>query len=465
MIRTRHDVASLTLGDATKAQSQDWHPVLDTYARGIELMQARDEYDPRSWLWAANTHGTNDNPLRKEWAQCAHGSLYFLPWHRAYLTWFEAAIRTLTGEDEWRLPYWDYSVPGDEIDRALPVEFTVETRTVDGQIVPNPLFAPGRSGRALEAQDVDIVAALSESHYIKSYPQTGFGGVDPDGYRGLVEGTPHNDVHSDISGLMGRTTTAGQDPIFWLHHANIDRLWEVWRNLPGSIALTDPGAASPGLVKQWRSAKFVFGEVRSPSIYTMEEVEDLDALGYAYESTELPDNLAAAIQEAREATLAARGGMALERENERDWAPIAATFNLTSGEERDVPFTGGARGLVTAGARGLHETAPAVGLIIELAGVRATDPHAFYVLEVRSAPDAEVHRAGRFSTFGLAGTPETEERNYLIDASSVLPSLQDEGWSGGELSVRVVPEQGRADSDDADKAISVRQVTIYAPTP
>jgi hypothetical protein len=86
-------------------------------------------------------------------------------------------------------------------------------------------------------------------------------------------------------------------------------------------------------------------------------------------------------------------------------------------------------------------------------------------LEVRSAPDAEVHRAGRFSTFGLAGTPETEERNYLIDASSVLRSLQDEGWSGGELSVRVVPEQGRADSDDADKAISVRQVTIYAPTP
>ena len=39
--------------------------------------------------------------------------------------------------------------------------------------------------------------------------------------------------------------------------------------------------------------------------------------------------------------------------------------------------------------------------------------------------------AGRFSTFGLAGTPDTEERNYLVDASAVLPDLLAEGWAGG----------------------------------
>ncbi len=102
--------------------------------------------------------------------------------------------------------------------------------------------------------------------------------------------------------------------------------------------------------------------------------------------------------------------------------------------------------------------------MLELAGARATDPHTAYVVEVRSAPDAEPHLAGRFSTFGLAGTPEDEERGYLVDASSVLPALVEEGWSGGALNVRLVPEQGRRDSDDEQRGIHVRQVTVYLQT-
>jgi Common central domain of tyrosinase/Polyphenol oxidase middle domain len=45
-----------------------------------------------------------------------------------------------------------------------------------------------------------------------------------------LEQIPHDLVHDDIGGLMGDPETAGYDPIFWFHHANIDRLWEVWRN-------------------------------------------------------------------------------------------------------------------------------------------------------------------------------------------------------------------------------------------
>jgi tyrosinase len=461
MTRIRHDVAGLTLGDATKAETQDWHPVLDTYARGVALMRDLDDDDPRSWVWAANTHGIPPGtPPRPTWAQCAHGSVFFLPWHRAYLAWFEETVRALTGDDGWALPYWDYSVPGDEADRSLPVEFRVQTRMVDGNVVGNPLFAGGRNDDAIPTDDVDIVAALSERRFVRSF-QSGFGGVDPDLSNGLVEMLPHNYVHVDIGGLMRSPSTAGRDPIFWLHHANIDRLWEVWRGLPGSIALTDPGAASTLLVTQWRSSIFVFGDPGSPSTYSMDAVENLDTLGYVYESTDLPDDLATAVEEARGAAVAARGVVAVE-ETEPQWEPVAATFNLTSGEDRDIPIAGGAEAFARAGATGLS-TSPA-GLLVELAGVRATDPHAVYVVELRVAPDAEPHRAGRFSTFGLAGTQETEERTYLVDASSVLPDLLDEGWSGGQLSITVVPEAGRADSADTDKGIRVRQVTIYAPT-
>ena len=86
MVRTRQDVAGLTLGDAAKAETKDWHPVLDTYARGVALMSDLAEDDPRSWLWAANTHGIPAGTTpRPTWNQCAHGSVFFLPWRRAYL--------------------------------------------------------------------------------------------------------------------------------------------------------------------------------------------------------------------------------------------------------------------------------------------------------------------------------------------------------------------------------------------
>ena len=457
MMRTRQDVADLTLGDATAAATKDWHPVLDTYARGIELMRAREETDPRSWLWAANTHGSppGTDP-RPAWNACAHGSLFFLPWHRAYLAWFESTIRALTEQDDWALPYWDYAVPGDEPDRLLPAEFTVETRTVDGEVVPNPLFDAARDLAALDPVNVDIVPALSEARFVRAFPMPGFGGVDRDGFPGWLEHLPHNFVHGDISGLMGRTTTAGRDPVFWLHHANIDRLWEVWRGLPGSIGLLDDEDTPALLVSRWRSAIFWFGPERQPEQFTMDQVEDLDALGYGYASVDLPPEVATAVQDARSEAAAAGGRRGLD-DTEPGWAPVAATFDLASGEQREVPLRGG-RG------RGLDSTAPA-GLVLELAGVRAIDPHAVYVVEVRSAPDAEPHLAGRFSTFGLDGTPDTEERSYLVDASPVLGALVDEGWSGTELSVRVVPEPGAVDADDPAKGVQVRQVTVYAQVP
>ncbi|SHN83612.1 polyphenol oxidase [Geodermatophilus obscurus] len=461
MIRTRRDVAALTLADAAKARTQEWHPVLDTYAHGVRLMDQLGEDDPRSWLWAANTHGiptgTRPRPL---WNQCAHASWAFLPWHRAYLAWFEATIRELTGDEEWRLPYWDYSVPGDTADRTIPVEFSVETRTVDGQAVPNPLYRPQRSAAPIPRDDVGIVDAMAHTRYVRRFPAFGFGGTDRVGFDGAttVEMRPHNFVHGGIAGrngLMGSTTTAARDPVFWLHHANIDRLWEVWRGLPGSIELTDPGGAPRLLVVQWRSATFAFGAAGSPATYTMDDVEDTRALDYVYESATLPDDLAAAVEERRGAVRAGRE-MAVD-DTEPTWLPVAATFGLTSGEERDVPLE--------RGARLLPDASPA-GLLVELAGVSAMAPHQAYAVEVRATPDAQAHRAGRFSTFGLAGTPETEERSYVVDLSSVLPDLLAEGWSGGRLSVRVVPDEGAADSaDDEDRSIHVRQVTVYLQTP
>lgn len=457
-MRIRKDVGGLTLGNEAASRTGSWDPVLDTYARGVQLMKDLDKPGrppkPKSWKWAANTHGIDAATTpRPAWAQCQHQALFFLPWHRAYLAWFEGTIRDLTEEDDWALPYWDYSDPASA--RRLPAEFTVPTRTVNGQVIANPLFAQNRSPDPIPTADVDLRPALSQPNFVLPM-EYGFGGVVPDQYPGVAEQLPHNYIHVDIGGNAGEMrspATAGRDPIFWLHHSNIDRIWEMWRTLDGSIELTDSTAATGALKSQWGSARFVFGDERRPSTYSMDEVEDLTTprMDYRYESIALPGGIAAEVSAERERVLAAQGGGLGLDEAIPAWTPVAATFDVASGEQRDLQLEGGL---------GLDD-APPTRLMLELAGTTATDPHDAYVVEVRIAPDAEPHVVGRFSTFGLAGTPDDEVRNYLVDATSALPALLDEGWSGAELVVRVVPEGGRADSEDESKAILINQVTIY----
>ena len=63
-------------------------------------------------------------------------------------------------------------------------------------------------------------------------------------------------------------------------------------------------------------------------------------------------------------------------------------------------------------------------LVIELTGVRAAaDCHNVYFVDVAARDGAPTHRAGRFSTFGLSGTPADEERDYVVDASAAIPAL------------------------------------------
>ncbi len=458
-MRIRRDIAGLTVGSEAAARADAWDPILDTYARGVQLMKDLDAGGtptPKSWRWAANTHGMEIVPApRPTWGQCQHQALFFLPWHRAYLAWFEGTIRELTGDDEWALPYWNYSDPAS--DRHIPAEFTVRTRTVDGQVVSNPLFSARRSPNPMPLEDVDLRPALSQPNFVLRM-EYGFGGVIPDQYPGIAEQLPHNFIHVDVGGSQGEMrspATAGRDPIFWLHHSNIDRVWEMWRALDGSVELTDSRVATAALKSQWRSARFWFGDEARPATYEMSDIEDLAGprMDYRYESIELPVEIADEVLDIRERILAAQdGGLGLEGTPE--WTPVAATFELTSGEDREVPMEHGL---------GL-DAAPPTRLLLELAGVHATDPHAAYVVEVRSRPDAEPHVVGRFSTFGLAGTPDHETRNYLVDASAALPALADEQWSGAELAVKVVPEGGRPDSDDASKAIVIDQVTIYTQT-
>ncbi|UXI04693.1 tyrosinase family protein [Photobacterium sp. TY1-4] len=227
------------------------------YEKAVSLMRGRDVSDPTSWGWWAAVHqyyfrspfwhATYDNgkpwvtgleneisPSDREFlAKCPHGSFYFLAWHRQYLLAFENAIRAVLSEmpdapDNWALPYWDYTTSG-PTNMVIPESFKN----------PNTaLYFPGRLHNNLDFYE-GTVESVSDEPFFE------FGGSrDNDG--GSLEGTPHNVIHNGVGGAMGSTLTAGLDPLFYLHHANIDRLWAIWTELGGEV-LIDNRPPYPGV--------------------------------------------------------------------------------------------------------------------------------------------------------------------------------------------------------------------------
>jgi tyrosinase len=109
----------------------------------------------------------------------------------------------------------------------------------------NPLAAPPRERKSLNVPWFigDINLAAMKEHWFSGAPRgLGFGGGSTDfnhsggdNNTGALEDNPHNTVHVLIDGFMGGVQLAALDPIFWLHHCNIDRLWEAWLSRPDNI--------------------------------------------------------------------------------------------------------------------------------------------------------------------------------------------------------------------------------------
>jgi tyrosinase len=206
----RQDVGSLT---ATS-------PAILSYAAAITKMQALPVTDPTSWAYQAAIHGTTLSLALQSWNTCEHNTEWFWSWHRMYLYWFERIVRKKSGDYGWTLPYWAWDSASE---RKLPSMFRITTSALyTSHRDPNINNGTG----SLPAGDVSTAAAFATPVY-STPSQTGANDI--------FQGTPHGNVHVDVGGWMQSIYTAGQDPIFYLHHANCDRLWQVWRANYGGV--------------------------------------------------------------------------------------------------------------------------------------------------------------------------------------------------------------------------------------
>lgn len=263
------------------ATSPQGKQMLVKYAKAVGLMMDNSKFpksDPRSWDFQWYTHWipgpqspwsavatakTNminqvfagkppTDPQRQlaqaMWDDCqAHGSIpsdpnffqemFFCVWHRYFVYYFEQIIRSVLQDQTFTLPYWDY-LGGTVADLSIPPEFRVTT---------SPLFRNNRNpwvnaGERIDKQNPGTLNlnAFNEKIYIDS--PAGNTGFCP-----VLDGNPHGLVHVYTGGQMnmGKIPFAAGDPVFWLHHCNIDRLWESWNRLPGRTNPTWPNRLFP----------------------------------------------------------------------------------------------------------------------------------------------------------------------------------------------------------------------------
>lgn len=266
-----------------------WDPITLAFANAIKVLQTRPLTEPTSWEYLSAVHGRSGPALPGTvWNECQHGSWYFLPWHRMYLYYFERIVRAEVvrqgGPDYWALPFWDYSNPAHA---ALPPAFRQATMP-DGSA--NPLFVTERvpaanAGGQLPPSVTSADDALAFTGYMPP-PAPGFGGgiTTPSHFfmaHGQLEFTPHNDVHAVINGWMGDADLAALDPLFWLHHCNIDRLWAVWLAQGG-------GRVNPSDTL-WLNQTFVFhDENGAQANRPVSDFLDTAQVGYTYEGIPAP---------------------------------------------------------------------------------------------------------------------------------------------------------------------------------
>jgi tyrosinase len=176
-------------------------------------------------------------------ADPAHGGSAFLPWHREMLYQFEKALQTV--DPDVFIPYWDWTDTDATVNKIFQDNFmgpdgtggnrgtevmTGHFSVANGWTVRRDL---GRRWSGLDptpqalTRDFDSVNTLGTIAQINTVlSQTTYAN-----FRARVQtgGGTHNAMHGWIGGTMANVGASPNDPMFWLLHANVDRLWAEWQ--------------------------------------------------------------------------------------------------------------------------------------------------------------------------------------------------------------------------------------------
>lgn len=182
------------------------------------------------------------------------GAYSFFSWHRYFLYRLEQELQShVPGV---MIPYWDWTDPGPLLtDTFLGPDGDAGTNIVSsgyfaenapgtgGNPTPAPAWWPaGLTGWNLHSAfgpawegpltrniggSLPTITDLQEALGMPTYASFQNAVESGSGLTGSHQ--MHNGLHGYIDGHMGNPTASPLDPIFYLHHCNIDRLWAMWQ--------------------------------------------------------------------------------------------------------------------------------------------------------------------------------------------------------------------------------------------
>ncbi|MCU1350335.1 MAG: tyrosinase [Acidobacteria bacterium] len=304
--------------------------VLASYKKAITRSLALPPSDPRNWYRNAFTHLLD----------CPHGNWWLLPWHRGFTGWWEQICRDLSGDASFAFPYWDWTanpqIPASFFTGVLDPSNSafISSYTAFYNAFKNPMsdfwrslspaqltqlsdrgytsvnvifndpdigakaafFPPGPTRNHTSANpgftDPATIKAVSLKTLLNALRTKTFTdfGSDPAAQHslqsgsGILESQPHNLVHNDVGGFM-EDFLSPVDPIFFMHHSNIDRIWDVWTRKQQKLG----GATLPPKGTQldnWSKEPFLFFSDASGKPVTKNKAGDYATIGdfdYDYE--------------------------------------------------------------------------------------------------------------------------------------------------------------------------------------
>lgn len=463
---TRHNVGS-TAGKE----------MLKIYAEAVKAMKTRSDQDPRSWTFQwyihatpnsaqseitrvfGNSTGPNRTLAEQSWYTCqshmGQPEDYFLPWHRLYVMYFEEIIRSISEKPEFTLPYWDYTTPSSY---AIPEELQTKNRNNPtwGSLYISNRNVPG--GVIPGAADVNAGEPLNKNfrgaRNFLILPD--FDNDDYSSFCSSLDGNLHGSVHvyTGDEKNMADVPFAARDPIFWLHHCNIDRIWAAWNTKWKNPTETNG--------KSWTDTKFVYADgTGGRAEVAISTVANPAALPYQYD----------ALPSAGAASVAANvAGSASVSASSSGWTTLlksgAPGLGANAATAAAAPAAPGGAGISLAASPKTVELSPAAPnanlaaaaasvapagparFLLTLRDVTAqTDPHTTYEVfldlpEGASKETADQHYVGLLNFFGVASSMEHMGhggKTYNFDVTKVMANLKNSKALAEKTSVTFVP--------------------------
>ena len=302
-----------TTPEATKrirynAHSPEAIPHLEAMDKAFGIMKTLDCGNPISWYYQGAIHwipdnipnnqlcslyATSETDLQLAWDNCTHSDagaeeVHFLAWHRMYTYHLEDIIRELSGMDDFALPYWGYTNDNIE-DKIMPEIFRDST----SNLFESARWTSLNKGEPIDEKTMGTALDLTTLMQYTDYQL----------FNQNTDAAPHGAMHNYIgngsklksgkydnkitqtttrTGLMGDVPTAGFDPIFWMHHSNIDRIYQQWTNSKNGTLITEQMLDNPA----WG---YIFWNGDGTKVeYTMGELREvLYSLDYDYDDTKV----------------------------------------------------------------------------------------------------------------------------------------------------------------------------------